>query len=191
MLSREEAALLCRMRRGDREAVAQFLTCYGPYIRRRVRGKLSPSMRRLFDSQELLSTLGRRLDRYVQSGRFEAMSDPQFWALVLRIVDHAMIDKRRMMRRLARVEGEDSPVAQALLVRLQQAERMPDRTAEMELSEVMQRLKTPVERQIVSLWLSGRSLRVIGDYLGLSPEAMRQRWQTIRNRLRQELEHLL
>lgn len=186
-----DAALIARMREGDREAVAQFLTNYGPYIRRRIRGKLSPSMRRLFDSQELLSTLGRRLDRYVSAGRFHATSDPQVWSLVFRILDNAMFDKQRVMRRLRSVEGEDSPIAAAILARIEYAEQRADRGAEVELDELLRLLRSPMERQIVSLWLSGHSLRVIADYVGLRPEALRQRWASIRQRLREGMEELV
>lgn len=186
-----DAALLTRMREGDREAVGQFLTCYGPYIRRRVRGKLKPSMRRLFDSQELLSTLGRRLDRYVCTGRFTAASDPQVWALVFRILDNAMLDKERIMRRLQNVEGEDTVVARTILARIERAEEDPAKGAEVELDELLRMLRTPLERQIVSLWLTGHSLRIIAEYVGLSHDAVRHRWAAIRHNLRQGLEEIV
>jgi DNA-directed RNA polymerase specialized sigma24 family protein len=186
-----DAMLLARMRAGDREAVAQFLTCYGPYIRRRVRGKLSPSMRRLFDSQELLSTLGRRLDRYVRAGRLNTMSNPQFWTLIFKMLDTAIIDKGRVMRRLNAIEGEDSPIAQAILRRMEHGEAAASQGAEVELDELLRLLRNPTERQIVSLWLMGHSLRVIADYVGLTPQATRQRWLMIRQRLREALEELV
>ena len=59
-------SLVSRMAAGDREAVGTFLSLYGPMIRRRVRGKLRMSVRRLFDSQDILSTVGRRLDTIVR-----------------------------------------------------------------------------------------------------------------------------
>jgi DNA-directed RNA polymerase specialized sigma24 family protein len=186
-----DAALLDRMRRGDREAVGQFLTCYGPYIRRRVRGKLSPSMRRLFDSQELLSTLGRRLDRFVHAGRLTSVSNAQFWALIFRMLDNAVIDKNRVLGRLNAVEGEDSDIAQTILRRVQKAESVPARGIEVELDELLRLLRTPTERQIVSLWLTGHSMRIIAEYVGVSQEAMRQRWVSIRQHLRTSLEELV
>jgi hypothetical protein len=70
-------ALLARMRAGDRDAAAAFVTRYGTRIRRRLRGKMSPSIRRLFDSQELMSTVARRLDAFVRSGRLAAVSEGQ------------------------------------------------------------------------------------------------------------------
>ena len=68
-------ALLQQMRAGDRGAAAVFVTRYGSRIRRRIRGKLSRAMRRIFDSQDILSTLGRRLDSFVHSGGVQATSE--------------------------------------------------------------------------------------------------------------------
>ena len=65
-------SLLHRMRAGDRHAAAEFVTKYGPRIRRRVRARMNPSMRRIFDSEELLSTMARRLDQFVHEGRMTA-----------------------------------------------------------------------------------------------------------------------
>ncbi len=178
------------MRSGDREAVGLFVEAYGPFVRRRVRGKLGPSMRRLFDSQEILSTLSRRLDRYVRSGRLQASTEPQLWALVFKMVDAALIDKVRIIRRLRHAEGEDSEFARTWLSRIDRAARStsPDGDGvELEIDAALRLLPNAVDRQILSLWLMGNSHRVIGGYLGISADATRQRWQAIRERLRTAL----
>lgn len=182
--------LVVRMRSGDREAVGLFVEAYGPFVRRRVRGKLGPSMRRLFDSQEILSTLSRRLDRYVRSGRLQASTEPQLWALVFKMVDAALVDKVRIIRRLRHAEGEDSEFARTWLSRIDRAARStgPDGDGvELEIDAALRLLPNAVDRQILSLWLMGNSHRVIGGYLGISADATRQRWQAIRERLRTAL----
>lgn len=179
--------LVLRMREGDRHAVADFVTLYGPFVRRRVRGKLGPAMRRLFDSQEILSTLSRRLDRYVRSGRVEAATEPQLWALVFRMVDAALVDKVRIIRRLRHVEGEDTDFARSLLTRLDEAGRANDEGVELTVDAALGILPNATDRQILSLWLMGHSHRVIAEYVGLSYDATRQRWQSIRERLRSHL----
>ena len=84
--------LVRRMRSGDRDAAAEFISRYDSRIRRRIRGKLGPAMRRLFDSQDIVSTLGRRLDLYVRSGRLEAVSGDQLWSLIMKMAEHGVID---------------------------------------------------------------------------------------------------
>src|SRR5690606_928250 len=99
-----------------------FIMTYGSRIRRRIRGKLGPSMRRLFDSQEILSTLGRRLDIYVRDQKLDATEENQLWTLVFRMAENAMVDKTRIYQRLQSVEGSDSVFAHDLLARLRRAD---------------------------------------------------------------------
>lgn len=180
--------LLARLRQGDREAAALFITQYGPMVRRRVRGKLGAAMRRLFDSQDILSTVSRRLDRYVMGGRLRAATEAELWKLVFRMADAALIDKVRLVKRLERVEREDSDFAGLLLTRLRGAEQSVDDGMELELDRVFTALTDPIDRQILSLWLRGHRHPTIGSVVGLSHDATRQRWVQIRHRLRAELE---
>ena len=54
--------LISRIHGGDREAVAQYVMTLEPLIRRRISGKLGPRMRRVFDSQDIFSTVLRRVE---------------------------------------------------------------------------------------------------------------------------------
>lgn len=179
--------LLARMRGGDREAAAAFIMQYGSRIRRRVRGKLNPSMRRLFDSQEILSTLGRRLDVYVRAGHLEAMSEGQLWKLVYQMADHAVIDKARIYRRLRQCEREDSPFAHELMRRLEEAERDDDAAVAVELQRAIKGVTDSTDRQILELWLTGMAHCEIAPVVDLSAAAVRQRWRKIRANLRHRL----
>lgn len=175
--------LLSRMRRGDRAAAAIFVTRYGSRIRRRIRGKLSPAMRRLFDSQDLLSTVGRRLDQIVRSGRIEAATPDQFWALVFRVAEHAVIDKARVFRRLQVVEDEDGPFAHELSSRLRLAERKRKEGAAIEIEAALKLFSNHTDRQILSLWLAGNQHDAIAAHVDLAPTAVRKRWQKIKSEL--------
>ncbi|MCH8153035.1 MAG: sigma-70 family RNA polymerase sigma factor [Planctomycetes bacterium] len=177
--------LLQRMRAGDREAAALFMTRYGSRIRRRIRGKLSPAMRRIFDSQEILSTLGRRLDLYVRSGRLEAANEQQLWALVFRMASNAVIDKARVFRRLQQFEDEDGVFAQELSRRLRQAQRSRKEGVEIEIDRALNLLDDRTDRQILSLWLVGTCHTVIARHVDLAPTAVRKRWQKIKSELRE------
>lgn len=176
-------ALLRQMLMGDREAAAQFVVRYGSRIRRRIRGKLSPAMRRIFDSQDILSTVGRRLDQFVGSGQLEAATEQQLWALVFKIASNAVIDKSRIFRRLQKVEDEDGPLAQSLLRGLRQAERGAPEGIEIE--QALALFADPIDREILALWLVGTPHTMIATYVKLAPTAVRKRWQAIRSRLQE------
>ena len=176
-------SLLERMRGGDRGAAATFVTRYDTRIRRRIRGKLSPAMRRIFDSQEILSTVGRRLDMFVRSGQLQASNENELWALVFRMAHNAVIDKARVFHRLQQVEDEDGQFAQQFYTRLRQAERDRREGAEVEIERALKLFDDHVDREILSLWLVGTSHNVIAQTVDLAPTAVRKRWQKIRTKL--------
>src|SRR5947209_7736671 len=88
--------LMIRIRSGDRTAAAEFIRENEPLIRRRFRHKLGAALRRVMDSEDLFSTLARRLDAYVVAGRLTGATQDQLWAVVLRIVENSMVDKLRV-----------------------------------------------------------------------------------------------
>lgn len=182
---REPEELLYRMQQGDRAAAAEFMQRFGDRVRRRIRGKLGHGMRRLFDSQEILSTLGRRLDRYVCNGQMKATSLPELWGLVFRIADNSLIEKARVFRSLQEREGEDGPVAYTVLQRLRAAERIGDEEPLLEIDRALTALSDPIDREILSQWLMGFEHATIADSVGLAATAVRKRWQKIRETLRE------
>jgi DNA-directed RNA polymerase specialized sigma24 family protein len=170
------AALLWAMRSGDRDAAAAFITRYGPRLRRRVRGKLSRAMRRVLDSQDILSTVGRRLDGYVRTGSLAAQSVGELWSLVLTMAEHAVVDRALEVQRqwratrempLERTSGHDRTAASPL-----------------PLDRAMETVTDEKNRQILSLWLDGSSHGLIAARLGLSHAAVRQRWHRMVSDLR-------
>lgn len=183
----EIGALVERMRCGDRTAAALFITRYGSRIRRRIRGKLSPAMRRIFDSQDILSTLGRRLDQYVRLGHMEVADEGELWALIFRMADNAIIDKARVFGRLQRAEAEDGTVAQELMHRLRAAERESESGVEVEIGRVLDMIKDATDRQILYLWLMDTTHVAISEHIGLTSAAVRKRWQKIRALLHERL----
>lgn len=175
------------MRTGDREAAATFITRYGSRLRRRIRGKLGPAMRRLFDSQEILSTVSRRLDMYVRKGRIQALHESQLWSLIFKIADHALIDKIRVFEHLQNIEGSDGTFARNMLSRLEHAERHHETNgsgAEIEIDQAMNALPDMTDRTILSMWLMGHDHAEIADELDMASTGVRKRWQSIKERLR-------
>ena len=176
-------ALLGRMRGGDRDAVGEFIDRYGDRIRRRVRGKLGPAMRSVFDSQEILSTVARRLDELVCAQRLEAREEDQLWALVYRIATNAVIDKARVFKRLRRVEGVDRVFARHLLDDLSQADRTGQHGGELRIEAMLRALSDPIDRQILEMWLRDVPQVGIARALGMPAGTVRRRWIGIKARL--------
>lgn len=178
-------ALVERVRAGDREAFAIFLQTYGERIRARVRLRLSPSVRRLADSQDMMSTVARRLDRFVRDGRIRASGADELFSLVLTTAHNAILEKHRLVRRLQRVEGPDAAWARPLISAL----RDDDAAVALDplIGDALNALSSDTDRAILSRWLAGDTLASCGAALGLSPEATRQRWRAMRLTLRETL----
>lgn len=180
----EPDPLLTRIRAGDREAAAAFVLQNQALIRRRYRHKVGSALRRLIDSEDLVATLSRRLDAYILSGRLQAVTLDQLWALIHRIVENSVSDKGRLLQRLRRAEAEDISLATAIGDRIEcQAEAGEDG----QLWALLESVHAPVDREIVSLWLADVPLKVIAQQLGMTEENARKRWQRIRKALRERL----
>jgi len=179
------AQLLARMRGGDREAAAEFIAEYGPRIQRRVRPKLGQGVRRLFDSQDIVSTVARRLDAYIAAGKLRAADEPQLWAFVFRLTSRAVLDKAAVCSRLRRVESEDALLARSWTTRLETTG--DDQNFDFEIERAFTALTDEVDRQILALWLHDTPSREVGELLGMPPGTVRYRWSRIRDSLRQAL----
>lgn len=180
--------LLSRMRCGDREAAAIFMAHYGDRVRRRISGKLSAGMRRLFDSQEIMSTVTRRLDRCVLGGELVATDPEQLWELVFRIAQNSVIDKGRVYRRLRQTEGPHQAFASQLRTRLREAEEQgPPDAGELELDAMFRSLDDPLDREILAGWLRGLSFEAMAHETGLKLDTVRRHFLRIKRRLRHEL----
>ncbi len=179
------AALLARIREGDREAAALFATRYAPMLRRRFAGQLGPRMRRIFDSHDLMSTVVRRFDGYVQRADIQARTAVQLRVLLSQIAQTAIIEKIRVVERLQRVEGPDSEVARMVLRRIESLERRGMDGLDVTVDELLARTPGRENQQLLWLWLAGRDLVDIAAYLGISPDAVYKRWRRLRRTLRE------
>ncbi|MHC4976827.1 MAG: RNA polymerase sigma factor [Planctomycetota bacterium] len=171
-----------RMRAGDREAAAEFIVRYGPRLQRRIRSKLSPAVRRLFDSQDLLSTLSRRLDAYVAKGQFRAADERETWALVTTIAENAAREKARLVARLRKVEGPDSQFAQHLLSRASGSVAEPE-DDHLDPEVLIDALESELDKDLLRFWLRGYTQKQIAEMIEISYDATRKRWERIKKRL--------
>ena len=177
--------LLDKMRDGDREAAALFVVRYGPRIRRRIRGKLGPAMRRIFDSQDILSSVGRRLDAFIRGRKLTAKNEQELWGLVHRIASRVLIDKARVFYHVQETEREDSDFAYMLASRLREAERSPTAGIEIELERVFELVGDQTDCTILYHWLEGKSYGTIAEIVNLTPAYVRKRWERLKAGLRE------
>ncbi|MGD9791620.1 MAG: RNA polymerase sigma factor [Phycisphaerales bacterium] len=180
------AQLLGRMRNGDRVAAAEFVHRFEPMIRRRIRSRLNSSMRRLFDSSEIFSTVCRRLDEYVMKRSIEAEGVPQLLSLMQTITQHSIADKERVILRLRAVEEEDTPIARRLGLRAQ-TKWSTERGSYADVERIFGMLDSENDRSILMHWLWGMPHNVTAEQLGMTHAAVRKRWQLIRERLAERL----
>ncbi len=178
-----------RMGQGDREAAAQFMHEYGDLIRRRIHGKMHAGVRRVFDTQDIISTFGRHLDSYVLDKKFEVRSEDEFWAWIFQVANRLMVDKVRLAEKMRRKEGQDSEFAGWMLERLrdQEASDEPEPPAGLRglsLEEMLAPLHSEDDRTIATLWALDVPYTQIAAETGLSYDVVRQRWHRIQEALR-------
>ncbi|MBZ0172621.1 MAG: sigma-70 family RNA polymerase sigma factor, partial [Phycisphaerales bacterium] len=149
------------------------------YIRMRLRG----SLRKLFDTGDVLGTVSRRLDRALLHGKLELRSTDHLHALLQHMIRNAMIDKHRLLRRLDSAEGPDSAWARGFVGRARGMTNSDTGVDEL-LDTAMQALDDDRDRKILAMWMHGLSHGEIAGRLGFTPSGVRQRWYRIRFRLK-------
>jgi len=164
--------------------MARYVLSLEPLIRRRVAGKLGARMRRVFDSQDILATVLRRIDVYLSEHEIKATTEGELRALVMRVANTAVIDKVRLLERLRR--AEDDPLAQTLRSRIDHPD-VGDDDVDGVLGRALQSIRDARDQRMLWLWLSGLELKSIGVVLEMKPEAVRKRWQRLRESLSEEL----
>jgi hypothetical protein len=162
-----------------RAAAATLLIRHQALIRRRLRRKLSASARRMFDSEDLFSTVARRIDVELEQQRLAALTEQQFWALIQRIGENCVSDVSRSDRTWQSVRRE--------LVRDRRAAGPPEPQAP-RLEEAQKYIRwaatTEEDRQVVALKRLGAPYAAIGHILGLTEQAVRKRWHRLSTEIR-------
>ncbi len=176
-------SLLARVQSGDRGALPEFVLRYGPLIRRRVRGKISPQMRSTYDSTDVLATLLRRLDKFVKPEDLRATDEREVWLLLLKVIQGALADQQRRLARRARAEHAWVQAGGATRDTLSPPDTAWTADPGLDAADILAQLTDPIDREIVELRVRGMELQVIAMRVGLTPGAARARWLRIRARL--------
>jgi hypothetical protein len=164
-----------------RTFVARYCLANAERIRAIARRKIPQRSRAVTDSEDVLSSVLRRLDEMGERGTLRLDSESELWGLIEAIACNTAVSKVRMIERARNLLTEDADYANELLRRLQGCPG--DDEAMLLLLRMTASIKSPSDRQILTLMHRGASHRAIGDLMGFSEQASRQRWKRIRDEL--------
>ncbi len=167
--------LIKRVRSGDDAAAAELVRLYEPAIRRSLRLRLDPRLRRTCDSMDICQAVMCSFFVRAASGQYELDTPEQLLKLLATMARHKLSKTRRDQQRAKRDNRRDIG-GSAVERGLAGAEPTPSRTVEAKelLAEVHRRLSEE-ERQLVELRSAGHDWDYIAAELNGSPEALRKR----------------
>jgi RNA polymerase sigma-70 factor (ECF subfamily) len=168
------AELIRRVRAGDGTAAAALVQCYGPAIRRSVRLRLDPRLRRYCDSVDVCQGVLCSFFVRAASGQYELETPEQLLKLLVSMARHKLAKVRRHQHAARRDDRRVLP-GDAGERQLAAAGPTPSReVAAKELLEQVHRQLSPGERRLVELRNQGRDWAAIAAEVGGSPEALRK-----------------
>jgi hypothetical protein len=177
----EAAVPVAPLGESARTWVARFVMDNADQVRALARRKLTRNTRRVFDSEDVLSSVLRRLDQMAVRGTLRLRSEAELWPLIEAIARNTAVSKTRMIERARNFLTDDAAYANELLKRLNSCPG--DDEATLLMLRMTVSLKNPQDRQLVTLVHRGASHRVIGSVFGITAEASRQRWKKVRDEL--------
>ncbi len=135
------------------------------------------------NTDEIMSTAWRRVDKAIASGRLEAKSDEQFFAFVHGVIRRAILEKARAGRRMTKREQ----VAHVLREQIRKPDSQDKSDKLLKVYRLGEMIRNPVDREIILLKGRGHSYPVIAELMKMDPAAVRMRWTRIRKRVREHL----
>jgi DNA-directed RNA polymerase specialized sigma24 family protein len=160
----------------NREEIARYLLQNRERVRAFARRKLTARARSVFDSEDVFSSVLRRVDALASAGGLRLRSESDLWGLVAAIAHNSAVNRTRTVERACLTQ--DSHVHEALK---KPEAGSPDDQAALLVLRMM--LKSEEDRRVLLLLHRGAGHRAIGSALGISESASRQRWARIRRML--------
>jgi hypothetical protein len=155
------------------EALAAFVHANRAPIRARFRAGLNPTLRHMVETGDILSTVFRRTQGYLQKSDLRHDSPGGLWRLIEIITNRAAADHARMRSATRRAElawrdqqvvsGKDGPSTR------QSGVPRPE-------TDLLSSIPDPIDRQIARLRAQGLTHSQIATSLGLTDAQARQRW---------------
>lgn len=143
-------------------------------IRAIARTRLTQGARAVFDSEDVLSSVARRLDGLFQRGQLRIEREDELWALIATIAMNEATSKTRLVERARSLLRDDAAFAQILLDRFAVCE--DDEDADATVLRMAGSISDGDDRHMFLLRLRGATHRAIAGALGISEAAARQRW---------------
>jgi RNA polymerase sigma factor (sigma-70 family) len=173
--------------RGDRFAMVEFLRRHWNEFRRTAQSRVTGSGQFSHGVDDILSTTVRQVLGMVAKGTFTAQGAGRARGLVALVIRRSIIrtlltrrrDQGRAMRRALQLPSSGAGSART-------SASAPEATERFALGPEVQRLISSLpeaDYRLIVMRLQGTSFRAIGESLGCSEEASRQRWKQVRDRL--------
>jgi RNA polymerase sigma-70 factor (ECF subfamily) len=186
------AELIQQVRDGDETAIRELAQAYGPEIHRIARARLqSCHLRRLYDSCDICQSVLWRFFTGMTAGLFDLASPEDLLRLLVTMTANKVRDLTR--RHLTQRRGGTV----ALTTDAEASAAVPDPrpgpeeiVALSDAREAIRKRLSPEERFVVEQRDEGRDWEEIGNVLGQSPEALRERLTRALDRAARELQLL-
>jgi RNA polymerase sigma factor (sigma-70 family) len=176
--------LLERLRNGDPDAAEQLIRAYEPYLRMVVRRQLSPSLRRKFDSIDVVQSMWADVLDGFRGGDWNFSNPEQLRGFLAKAARNRFIDRSRQQRRSLELEfplGESGDeVAAPTAIKPSQEVQASD------LWQQMLALCPPDHHELLELKRQGFSLDEIAERTGLHKSSVRRILYDLARRLAQK-----
>jgi RNA polymerase sigma-70 factor (ECF subfamily) len=183
----EFAALMKRVRLGDRQALARLLDCYEHEVHQAARCMLGRALRSYLDPIDLVQSVHRTLLLGLQQNRFDIPSPRKLVALAVTL---ARNKAARIARRVQCQQRHNATLAETAALDAagttgSAAQGDPARIAE--YNDIVASLCSQMDdtdRRLVQLRLQGHSTAEAARLLGMSADVLRVRLSRLRQHLR-------
>lgn len=163
----------------QREQVAQFMLANESALRRQIGREVAQSPG--VDVDDVFSTMLRRVDYAACKGSFQMRSQPEAWGFLTQVVQRAVQRHRMRAARFAATVARIAEVSRPAVKPLEIDERA-------ELVSIMNAVakSRPQDAELIQHRLRGKKWREISAAMGISEQALRQRWSALTARLREQ-----
>jgi RNA polymerase sigma factor (sigma-70 family) len=178
VLNEDFADLLARARSGDRDAIYKLIKEYEPHVRRVAHRRVSPRLRALFDTMDMVQSINRSFMLGLKQNKFPITSPEHLIRLVVVML------KRKVSRRQKRRDDEIE-VHQQYVELTPRTPENPAEKAEREdlLRQIMNWLNER-GRRLLELFLQKYSLAESAVILECDPNSFRVEWSRLRKNIR-------